>query len=79
MTKVARTRMTIYLMASRTPRTSNRSVYQFDINCTRSNGSFRKAYLTYAQALTEIQASEAELTNALKDRRILLINGSPSS
>ena len=28
--------------------------------------------------MTEIQASEAELTKALKDRRILLINGSPS-
>jgi sister chromatid cohesion protein DCC1 len=28
--------------------------------------------------LAEIQASEAELTKALKDRRILLINGSPS-
>jgi sister chromatid cohesion protein DCC1 len=28
--------------------------------------------------LTEIQASEAELTKALKDRRILLVNGTPS-
>lgn len=43
--------------------------------------SFRKAkkgYLTYDQALTETQASETELTKALKDKRILLINGSPS-
>jgi sister chromatid cohesion protein DCC1 len=39
----------------------------------------KKGYLTYAQALTETQASEAELTKVLKDRRILLINGSPSS
>lgn len=48
--------------------------------CTRSVGQFQKAkkgYLTYAQALTEIQASEVELTKALKDRRILLMNGNP--
>lgn len=37
----------------------------------------KKGYLTYAQALTETQASEVELTKALKDRRILLINGNP--
>lgn len=37
-----------------------------------------KGHLTYTQALKEIQASETELTKALKDRRILLINGTPS-
>ncbi|KAF9792717.1 sister chromatid cohesion protein Dcc1 [Thelephora terrestris] len=42
---------------------------------TQNQQQAKKGYLTYAQALTEIQASEAELTNALKDRRILLING----
>jgi sister chromatid cohesion protein DCC1 len=48
--------------------------------CKRSIGQFKKAkkgYLTYAQALTEIQASEVEFTKALKDRRILLMNGNP--
>jgi len=42
---------------------------------TQSQQQAKKGYLTYAQALAEIQASEAELAKALKDRRILLING----
>ena len=46
--------------------------------CAQRFRKTKKGYLTYAQALTETQASEAELTMALKDRRILLINGSPS-
>lgn len=69
-------------MVSKMLRTGNRSVHRFDLSGMHSIGSFRKAkkgYLTYAQALAEIQASEAELAKALKDRRILLINGSPSS
>ena len=66
-------------MANKIPRA--RSVHRFDLGGTPSPGRFqqaKKGYLTYAQALTEIQASETELTKALKDRRILLINGTPS-
>ncbi|KAF9648550.1 hypothetical protein BDM02DRAFT_3155665 [Thelephora ganbajun] len=46
-----------------------------DEQATQSQQQAKKGYLTYAQALTGIQASEAELTKALKDRRILLLNG----
>lgn len=67
------------LTVSKTPTTSHRSVRRFNLTGTRSIfPKTKKGYLTYVQALTETQASEAELTRALKDRRILLINGNLS-
>lgn len=75
--KVARIWMKIRLKVGRAPTTKIRSVRRFDLNGTCSiSGKTKKGCLTYAQALAETQASEAELTKALEDRRILYINGS---
>ena len=80
--KVAKTWTMICSTKSKMPwaRASNRSVYRSEelggARSTKYLRKVKKGYLTYAQALAEIQASEAELTKALKDRRILLINGS---
>jgi hypothetical protein len=41
-------------------------------------GKTKCRWFTYEDAQREIQASEAELANALKDKRILILNGTPS-